>query len=89
LEDFVEDWLDLEPWEAELVTAWSMMPVKLLLAFFVLRAIWRWKKRKVFPAIKRWSLRQWLLLGLSWKGLWWPWKAGISLIGLGILVVLI
>ena len=89
LEDAVEGWFSLEPWEAEMVTAWSMFPVKLLLAFFVLRMLWRWKKEKVFPAMERWFRRQWLIIKLSWKYLWWPWKGCLVLAGLGVLVVLI
>lgn len=89
LEDAVESWFGLQPWEAEMYTAWTTTPIKLLLAFLVLRALWRWKKRKLFPAIKRWVLRQWLIIRLSWRGLWWPWKAGVMTVVLGLLLILI
>lgn len=89
LEDAVEEWFGLEHWEAERYTAWSTMPLKLLLAFVILRAIWRWKQRKVFPAIKRWVQRQWLLVRLSWRGIWWPWKAAMIVAGAGLLMVMI
>lgn len=89
LEDAVEDWFHLEPWEAEMYTAWTMTPVKLILAFLVLRAIWRWKKRKGWPAVKRWAQSRWLLVKLSWRGVWWPWKGLMIMTGLGMLVILI
>ncbi|QSA96674.1 hypothetical protein [Methylococcus sp. EFPC2] len=89
LEDAVEGWFGLEPWEAEMYTAWVTSPIKLVLAFFILRAIWRWKKRKVLPAAKRWLARRWLIIRLSWRGLWWPWKAGVMSLGVGLLFILI
>jgi len=89
LEDAVEKWFDLHPWEAERYTAWAMLPVKLLLAFLVLRTLWRWKKRKVFPAVKRWAQRQWLLIRLSWRSVWWPWKALLIIVAAGFLAILI
>ncbi len=89
LEDAVEDWFHLEPWEAEMYTAWTMSPVKLFFAFLILRALWRWNKRKGFPAIKRWVAHQWLLVKLSWRGVWWPWKGLMIMAGVGMLMVLI
>ena len=89
LEDAVEGWFGLEPWEAERYTAWATTPLKLILAFLVLRMVWRWKKRKVFPAIRRWAQRQWLLVRLSWRGVWWPWKAVLIALGAGCLLILI
>ena len=89
LEDAVEKQFGLQHWEAERYTAWAMLPVKLLLAFLVLRMLWRWKKRKVFPAVKRWAQRQWLLIRLSWRGVWWPWKALLIVAAGGVLAILI
>jgi len=89
LEDAVEGWFGLDPWEAEMYTAWAMTPVKLFVAFLLLRALWRWKKRKLFPVIKRWLVRRWLILKRSWAQLWWPWKAGVMCLGVGLLFVLV
>jgi hypothetical protein len=89
LEDAVESWFHLHHWEAERYTAWAMLPVKLLLAFLVLRMLWRWKKRTVFPAVKLWAQRQWLLIRLSWRGVWWPWKALLIVVAVGFLMILI
>lgn len=89
LEDAVESGFSLEPWEAEMYTAWAMTPVKLFVAYLLLRQLWRWKKQKLFPALKRWFQRQWLIIRLSWRGLWWPWKAGVLTAGLGLLLILI
>jgi hypothetical protein len=89
LEDAVEDWFQLEPWEAEMYTAWSMLPVKIFLGLVVLRALWLWKKRKVWPLFKAWAGRKWWLVRLSWRGIWWPYKLLISIFGLGVMVILI
>jgi hypothetical protein len=89
LEDAVEHQFNLDPWEAERYTAWTTMPFKVLLGLWMLRAAWRWNKRKGLPAIQRWLQRQWSLIRASWRGVWWPWKTLIVVVVAGVLVILI
>ena len=89
LEDAVEGWFNLEPWEAEMVTAWSTLPFKILLGFLILRLLWGLIKDKGFPAVKVWFQGQWRLIKLSWQFLWWPWKGCLICAGLGVLAILI
>jgi hypothetical protein len=89
LEDAVEDWFHLEPWEAEMYTAWTTLPIKIILGLVLLRYLWLWKKRRVWPFLKKWTISKWLLVRASWKGIWWPYKILFWIVVLGVLSVLI
>jgi len=89
IEDKLEDWFDLSPRHAELITAWTVTPLKLLLGIFTLRWLWRYSRTKLIPALMRWVKKQLKILSLSWSALWWPWKGVVVSMLIGSLLVLI
>ncbi|MGX2039551.1 hypothetical protein ACWJKU_05370 [Methylocaldum sp. MU1018] len=89
IEDKLEDWFDLSPRHAELITAWTMTPLKILLGILVLRWFWRYSRTRLVPALARWIKKQLRILNLSWSALWWPWKGLIVSMLIGSLFVLI
>lgn len=89
LEDKIEEWFDLDPYHAEIVTAWSLTPLKLLLALLALRWLWRLGRRKIFPKAASFLKRQYRAVRLAWQNLSWAYKSLILLAFLGGLLVLI
>jgi hypothetical protein len=89
LEDKIEEWFDLDPYHAEIVTAWSMTPLKLLLAVLVLRWLWRLGRARLFPRIAAYSKRQYASVRLAWDALAWPYKLLLATGILGGLLILI
>jgi hypothetical protein len=89
IEDKLEDWFDLSPRHAELITAWTLTPLKILLAIFALRWLWRYCRTRLVPAMIRWARKQLTMLRLSWSALWWPWKGVVVSMVIGSLLVLI
>jgi hypothetical protein len=89
LEDKIEEWFELDPYHAEIVTAWTMTPVKLLLAFIALKWLWRFSHNKLFPKIAAYIKRQYTAVQLAWRALAWPFKILIAIAAVGGLVVLI
>jgi hypothetical protein len=89
LEDKIEEWFDLDPYHAEIVTAWTMTPVKLLLAFLVLRALWRLGRKRFFPQLAAYAKRQYAAVRLAWKVLGWPLKVLVGVVAVGALAVLV
>ena len=89
LEDKIEEWFDLDPFHAEIVTAWGMTPVKLLLGFLVLRWLWRKAHSQLLPRVVAYLKRQVRAVLLAWGELPWPYKAMIAMAAFGALAVLI
>lgn len=89
LEDKIEEWFDLDPYHAEIVTAWSMTPLKLLLAFLLLRWLWRMGRTRLFPRVAAYGKRQYASVGLAWQELAWPYKVLLAAGILGGLLILI
>ncbi|MGZ8216030.1 hypothetical protein [Methylomagnum sp.] len=89
LEDKIEEWFELDPYHAEIVTAWTMSPVKLFLAFLALRWLWRHSHSKLFPKIRAYLHRQYTAVRLAWQALAWYYKIPLVVVVLGILVILI
>ncbi|BBA37503.1 hypothetical protein sS8_5586 [Methylocaldum marinum] len=89
IEDKLEDWFELSPREAELITAWTITPLKILLGIFVLRWLWRYCRTKLVPRVIHWIKKQLKILKLSWSFLWWPWKGVILTMLIGSLFVFI
>jgi hypothetical protein len=89
IEDKLEDWFDLSPRHAELITAWTITPLKILLGILTVKWLWRYSRTKLFPAFARWIKKQLNILRLSWSALWWPWKGVVVTMLLGSLFVLI
>jgi hypothetical protein len=89
LEDKIEEWFDLDPYHAEIVTAWTMTPFKILLAIFVLRWLWRRAHGKLFPRIAAYIKRQYTAVRLAWQLLAWPFKILAVAAALGGLLILI
>ncbi len=89
IEDKLEDWFDLSPRHAELITAWTLTPLKILFAIFALRWLWRYSRTRLIPALIRWTRKQLTLLRLSWSALWWPWKGVVVSVLIGSLFVLV
>ncbi|HYE34224.1 hypothetical protein [Methylocaldum sp.] len=89
IEDKLEDWFDLSPRHAELITAWTVTPLKILLAFVTLKWLWRYSRTRLIPALMRWMKKQLKILSLSWSALWWPWKGVVVSMLIGGLFVLI
>jgi hypothetical protein len=75
IEDKIEEWFDLDARDAELITAWTITPLKILLAFFIVRWIWRFAHGKFIPKALRWSMRHYTAVRLAWQQLAWPFKA--------------
>jgi hypothetical protein len=89
LEDKIEEWFDLDPYHAEVVTAWSMSPIKILLAFLVLRWLWKLGRRKLFPKIAAYAKRHYTAVRLAWETLAWPYRILLAAGLLGGLLILI
>lgn len=89
LEDKIEEWFGLDPYHAEIVTAWTLTPVKLLLAFAALRWLWGLGRRKLFPKIVAYLKRQCRAVFLAWQDLAWFSKAFVVLALLGGVLILI
>ncbi len=89
IEDKLEVWFDLSPRHAELITAWTITPLKILLGIFALRWLWRYCRTRLVPALTRWIRKQFTILRLSWSALWWPWKGVVVSMLIGSLFVLI
>ncbi|WP_434129951.1 hypothetical protein [Methylocaldum sp. GT1BB] len=89
IEDKLEDWFDLSPRHAELITAWTITPLKILLAIVTVRWLWRYSRTRLIPALMRWIKKQLKILRLSWSALWWPWKGVVLSMLIGSLFVLI
>jgi hypothetical protein len=89
LEDKIEEWFDLDPYHAEIVTAWTMTPFKILLAIFVLRWLWRLAHGKLFPKAMAYIKRQYTAVRLAWQMLAWPFKILVAVAALGGLIILI
>jgi len=89
IEDKLEEWFGLSPRDAELITAWTVTPLKLLLGIFVLKWLWRYARTRLFPALMSWVKKQATILRLSWSALWWPWKGVVVSMLIGSLFVLI
>jgi hypothetical protein len=89
IEDKLEDWFDLSPRHAELITAWTVTPFKILLGIFVLKWLWRYCRTKLVPGLIRWIKKQLKILRLSWSSLWWPWKGVVATMLIGSLLVFI
>ena len=64
LEDKIEEWFDLDPYHAEIATAWLTTPIKLLLAFSIVRALWRLGRWRLFPKLAAYLKRQWAAVRL-------------------------
>ena len=89
LEDKIEEWFDLDPFHAEIVTAWSLTPVKILLAILALKWLWRKAHSKLIPRIVARLKRQQLAVRLAWRLLAWPYKALLAVAVLGALALVI
>ncbi len=89
LEDKIEEWFDLDPYHAEIVTAWSMTPLKILLAIFALKWLWRLAHGKLFPRFMAYLKRQYTAVRLAWDILAWPFKALVAVALLGALALII
>lgn len=89
LEDKIEEWFDLDPYHAEIITAWTLTPVKILLAVLALRGLWRLGRRKLFPRVRTYCRRQYRAVQLAWRALAWPFRILILLLFLGGLLILI
>lgn len=89
IEDKLEDWFDLSPRHAELITAWTITPLKILLGIVTVRWLWRYSRTMLIPALMRWIKKQLKILRLSWSALWWPWKGVVLSMLIGSLFVLI
>lgn len=89
LEDKIEEWFELDPYHAEIVTAWTLSPVKLFLAFLALRWLWRHSRLKLFPKIRAYLHRQYTAVRLAWQALAWYYKILLALAVLGVLAILI
>ena len=89
LEDKIEDWFDLDPYHAEIVTAWSFTPLKLLTAFLILRWLWKLARKKLFPRIATHAGREYAKVRLAWDGLAWPYRILLAASLLGGLLILI
>lgn len=89
LEDKIEEWFDLDPYHAEIVTAWALTPVKLVLGVLILMWLWRLGQRKLFPRVRRYFNRQYHAVQLAWRALWWPYRILMILAISGGLLILI
>ncbi len=89
LEDKIEDWFDLDPYHAEIVTAWTMTPIKILFAFLAVRAVWRVGHKRLFPKLAAYVKRQYTAVRLAWRALGWPFKILVGAVALGALAVLV
>lgn len=89
LEDKIEEWFELDPYHAEIVTAWSLTPVKIFLGFLALRWLWKLMRRRLFPWIAASYRRHSSAVRLAWRLLFWPYKILAVVVTLGILVILI
>jgi len=89
IEDTIESLFHLSAREAELITAWTINPLKLLLAFFLIRWLWRVSRTKLIPALLDWAKKQWRVQRLAWSVLSWPWKTLVIALLVGGLFVLI
>lgn len=89
LEDKIEEWFDLDPFHAELITAWTLIPVKIALAVLVLRWLWRTASGRLWPKVKTFLHRQWAAVRLAWRLLAWPFKVLVAAVALGGLLVLL
>lgn len=89
LEDKVEEWLDLDPYHAEMLTAWTTTPLKLLAALLILRWLWKLARAKLFPRIAAFAQRQILAVRLAWDVLAWSYRILLAVGILGVLIILI
>jgi hypothetical protein len=89
LEDKIEEWFDLDPYHAEIVTAWTMTPFKILLAIFALKWLWRFAHSKLFPKTVAYIKRQYTAVLLAWQVLAWPFKILAAVVALGGLLLFI
>ncbi|SMF95976.1 hypothetical protein SAMN02949497_3354 [Methylomagnum ishizawai] len=89
LEDQIEEWFDLDPYHAEIVTAWTLTPVKILAGLLLLRWLWRKARRQWFPKIAAFFRRQYRAVRLAWNLLAWPYKLLAGVVVVGVLAVLI
>lgn len=89
LEDKIEEWFELDPYHAEIVTAWTMTPIKLLLAFFALKWLWRFSHGKLFPKVAAYIKRQYTAVRMAWQTLAWPFRILIAVAAIGGLVIII
>jgi hypothetical protein len=77
LEDRIEEWLDLDPYHAEIVTAWTMTPLKILLVIVVLRWLWVLLRKKWLPLWLAHLNRHYLAVRAAWQELFWPYRIAI------------
>jgi hypothetical protein len=89
LEDKIEEWFDLDPYHAEIVTAWSISPLKILIAVLLLRWLWKLARRKLFPKAATYCRKQYTAVRLAWDTLPWLYRILLGLGLLGGLLILI
>lgn len=94
LEDLIAEWLDNHfPHDAdrysEIITAFGLMPLKVILVLLLLRWIWVHARSKLVPRSLAWLRRRVTEVRLAWQQLAWPYRVLMGLGAVGLLFILI
>jgi hypothetical protein len=94
LEGLIEDWLKQHyPHDAdrysEIITAFGLTPLKILLVFLLLRWGWCHSRVKLIPRGVAWFKRRVAETRLAWLYLAWPYKVLAGIVALGVLAVIV